>query len=198
MLRKAILSLLLSLYVLTAGATQYVNDGGTWRQLINVYVNDGGTWRDIQEIYVNDGGTWRSVFARVANFTLTGGGGNDGFLFSWVGYIRGSIGTLTPGGTGNLPGSRTFESVLDYRDFGGGTYNHSSFCVTGFGSDPGQTGYFVSITVNGINKTAAGANWSFGAYSYNAGTGEACWNWEGGSVGFNLTGAPGNTIAVNF
>jgi hypothetical protein len=51
--------------------TTHINDGGTWRQLLNVYVNDSGTWREIQEIYVNDGGTWRSVFVN-AVITVSG------------------------------------------------------------------------------------------------------------------------------
>lgn len=61
-MRRLVISLLLSLYLLTAGATTHVNDSGTWRQLTGVYVNDSGTWREIQQVYVNDGGTWRTVF----------------------------------------------------------------------------------------------------------------------------------------
>lgn len=40
----------------------YLNDSGTWRQILSVYVNDNGTWREIQQIYANDAGTWRTVF----------------------------------------------------------------------------------------------------------------------------------------
>jgi len=37
------------------------NDGGTWRELIDVYYNDGGTWRTLDAVYYNDEGTWRKV-----------------------------------------------------------------------------------------------------------------------------------------
>ena len=82
-MRRAFLSLLLSLHVLCVGATTHVNDSGTWRQLNSIYVNDSGTWRQIQQAYINDSGTWRLVYSA--------------FSVTKSGDASGSCGRLGPG-----------------------------------------------------------------------------------------------------
>ena len=39
-----------------------VNDGGTFKPVLEVHVNDGGTWKRANEVFVNDGGTWKTAF----------------------------------------------------------------------------------------------------------------------------------------
>lgn len=164
-----------------------INDSGTWRTPSTIYVNDSGTWRPLKSVQVNDAGTWRTVYTSSVSFSLTAAGGNDGFLFSWVGYIRGTTGSVTPTGVGALPGGTTFEALVDYYDFSGGAYNHSSIFMTGFSSDPGQS-FFVSVDISTDdgpkNYTSASANGSPGAiipaYSYSAG--QAVWTWGAAGV----------------
>jgi hypothetical protein len=42
----------------------YINDGGTWRTILQTYINDAGTWRPTI-VSVNDAGTWRVVSVQI-------------------------------------------------------------------------------------------------------------------------------------
>jgi hypothetical protein len=178
--------------------TTHVNDGGTWRQLVSLGVNDSGTWRDLQEVYVNDSGTWRLVFSRTVTLTITPAAGNDGAVFSWIGFIDGTTGSVSPAGPNNIHGSRTLNTLDDVFPFGGGAYQFSQFAVSGFGADPGQTGYFNNIVCNGVTRTAAGATGALGgsiaAYSYSSGTG--IWTWDTGA--FGLSAGVNKDLTINF
>ena len=121
MLRRALLALAATLYVLCAGATTHVNDGGTWRQLTEVHVNDAGTWRTIQEVYVNDAGTWRSVFvffsadagadinttSNPVGRTCSVVGGTGPFTYAWARISGDTRITASPTNTASTQFSRT-------------------------------------------------------------------------------------------
>jgi hypothetical protein len=180
-----------------------VDSGGTSRLIKRwAVVDSGGTTRMLKRAFVVDsGGTSRLIFVSSAAFTLTGGSANDGFVYQWVGYDLGGgpTGSLSPGGTGNLSGV-TFQSLLDYFPFGGGAYQFSQFVVSGLGADPGQNGFFNSVVVGAITRTAAAANGGAGgsilAYSYSAGT--AIWTWSAGVGAFGMTNGGNSSVTVNF
>lgn len=187
--------------------TVHVNDGGTWRQATSIYVNDGGVWRTITSVYVNDGGTWRLVHTPSVSFSLAADSGNDGFLFEWTGYISGTTGSVTPSGTAALPGSINFDGLADFYAFGIGTYSHSQIIMSGFSSDPGQTGYWVSVDIDSDdgpkNYTSASANGKSGAgiaaYNYSGGTATWTWGESGAGNEFDLNGiADPHDITFNF
>jgi hypothetical protein len=184
----------------------YVNDSGTWREIDIPSVNDAGTWRNLREVYVNDSGTWRRVYVNTVTFSLAANTGDDGSLFEWVGYVRSvPTGSVTPTGVAALPGSINFDALIDVYGFGTSVYSHSSIEMSGFSSDPGQTGFWVSVDIDSDdgpkNYTSASANGHGGAgipaYSYSSGT--ATWTWSGGANEFDLNGiADPHDITFNF
>ena len=45
--------------------SQWVNVGGTWRQVQNIWVKVGSTWRQVSNAWINVGGTWRQWYSSV-------------------------------------------------------------------------------------------------------------------------------------
>lgn len=130
-----------------------------------------------------------------ASFSLAADLGNDGAIFDWSGYIRGTTGSVTPTGVGALPGGVNFDSLVDFFGFGGGGYAFSQISMSGFSADPGKTGFWTNVDIESDtgqkNFTSASADGNAGsppAYSYSSGT--ATWTWSAatGGTGFDLNG----------
>lgn len=194
LLSKITLALLLAAYCCVAGSTTHINDAGTWRQLQGVQVNDAGTWRTIREIYVNDSGTWRLVYASAQSFTMTGGSSFDGLScnergFEVSGALCGSYGSLAPSA---VLGANSIQALKDSHNPGGASeFVQSTFCVSGFGANPGQNAVFANVVANSVTRTAAAAS----SYTYFSGV--ACWNWASPSfTGFGFSFTPGTNYAV--
>lgn len=86
------------------------------------------------------------------------------------GYRRSpSAGTMSPS---SFPSGLLIET---WSDTSGTT---SGLSISGFSSDPGQTGFFTTATYNAVSRTAASAT----SYGYTSGT--ASWTWNSLLFGF--------------
>jgi hypothetical protein len=95
------------------------------------------------------------------------------------GALQGFSSAINPAGSLSNNAFSDGKTVTEFHDTIGGT---SLFRVTGFAADPGQNGYFTSVTGHGTTKTAASAS----SYSYSAGA--ATWAWVASIFGFNTSG----------
>lgn len=98
-----------------------------------------------------------------------------GIAVYYYGYQAGSFGGLA---TTTFPDGRTLYYLYDVISFGTPTVQLS---ISGFGSDPGKTGYFTSI------KKQGGGTFNSSAASYSYGGGYGYWSWSG-SLGFTTSG----------
>ena len=148
--------------------TMSVKQGGAWNTVTGLYVKQGGAWQSVQTGYVKQGGVWNIFYSSgLYNGSITAGMQTDGINYISYGYASGvaPFGSASPS---TFTDGKTFQALYDYYDLNvGGSYGILS--VSGFASDPGQTGYFTSITSNSTTYTAAGAAF----YSY--GSGIATW-----------------------
>lgn len=89
----------------------------------------------------------------------------------------------------SLPAARTLAAVYNRYDFDEYfNYNEAVVEISGFGGDPGISGYFVEAVVGGVTLTAASAS-----YSYLAGT--ATWAWPYQAFGLSGSGTVNWTLS---
>lgn len=125
-------------------------------------------------------GLFVSFAARTLSAAAVGGGGaNAGTLDAGYAGDGTGYGYYTGYGVGFGSISSSFftdgkqiVAIYDYSIPAVG-YDSANLVIGGFGSDPGQTGYFTSFTAGLNTKSAASAT----AYFYNSGTGQATWVW---------------------
>lgn len=156
--------------------TMHVRVSGNWQEVTAPQVKVSGVWHAVQEGWVKVSGVWQQFFAAVTYLLdATGTAGTDGTNpgYTLAGYGSMSPTSVTGGGT-----------VIGIRDLGGSILQ---LVVSGFGGDPGQTGWNTGIIVDGNGFLFSAAS----NYAYDGGSGQAAWEWAapGGfvnGVGFTL------------
>lgn len=160
-----------------------VKVGGTWRSA-RPWVKVSGTWQGVKSGWVKVSGVWQQFYSySLLTATMTESSWDDG-VNEEIGYNVGRpFGSLSPStmDTGYL--------VRALYDFGPvGSVNQSNILIGGFGADPGATGVFSTVDVNGTTKTAASATYLWiGAFGY------ASWTW--GST-FGLDGLGTSPVII--
>ncbi len=88
----------------------------------------------------------------------------------------------------SLPSARTLTAMYDLVNFDGYDVSYEAVLViSGFGGDPGVTGYFSEVAVGATTLTAATASYSYAA-------GAAQWSWPYQTLGIAGSGTTAWTL----
>jgi len=133
---------------------------GTWQTATKLQVKVSGVWQTVTKAFVKVSGVWQQVYAAFTPMsgTLTAAQYNGGFN---VGYQNGSGGTMSP------VTFATGQTVTQFQM----AFTVFTVVISGFSGDPGQNGFFTTVTYNGQSRTAATSS-----YGYSAGV--ATWTWS--------------------